>query len=59
MYVANTKVVDKIKQIGGKNFDAQFIQKVTTALSNQSLAKSATTVINLSSYLPDNEYDYE
>ena len=59
MYVANTKVVDKIKQIGGKNFDAQFIQKVTTALSNQSLAKSATTVINLSSYLPDNIYDYE
>jgi len=47
------------QQIGGDEFDGQWIDKSYTISSSYTLAPDAKTTFSLSSYLPNDSYDYE
>lgn len=58
-YISNIKLNNEIYQIGGDNFDGQWVKKHTTIVSGTSWKSKTNYNYSLSSYLPDDDYDYE
>ena len=58
-------VIEKIsiggtaQQIGGDNFDGQWVESLATLSSSFTLAPDGSKTFSLTSYLPDSTYDYE
>lgn len=48
-----------IQRVGGDEFNGQWIDKSYTISSSYTLAPDAKTTFSLSSYLPNDDYDYE
>lgn len=58
-YISNINTKGQTLEIGGKNFDGQWVMKTYTMCSGVTLAKSAQNAYDISSYLPNDGYDYE
>ncbi len=58
-YISNIKVNNVAYSIGGNNFDGDWIGSNFTIVSDSTLSGNSCTPYSLSSYLPDDGYDYE
>ena len=58
-YISNINANDKIYPIGGDNFDGEWIPSRYIILNGATLSGGSCAPYSLSSYLPDDGYDYE
>lgn len=59
MYISDIESNGISQKIGGDNFDGPWVVKYLTIFDNKSIAASNRTTYSLSSYLPNDNYDYE
>lgn len=57
--IENISIGGSTQAIGGDEFDGQWVEDVLTLSSSFTLSPGATKTFSLSSYLPDDGYDYE
>lgn len=58
-YISNITTLQGNQVIGGKNFDGDYSNCWDTVCSNVTIAAGKQIVYDISSYLPDDGYDYE
>lgn len=58
-YISKIKTNKQELEIGGKNFNGSWTMKTYAVCSNYTLAGSGQVVYDISSYLPNDGYDYE
>lgn len=58
-YINSIKVNNQEYEIGGDNFDGQWVAKTTDIFAPGTIAQEKSLTIDISSYLPDNKYNYE
>ena len=58
-YINSLKMNNQEYEIGGENFNGQWVVKSQNIMAARTLAQEQKLTINIASYLPDNKYDYE
>lgn len=58
-YISKIKTLSGEQEIGGYNFDGQWVLKTGSMCSGVTLAGNSQVVYDVSSYLPNDGYDYE
>lgn len=58
-YISKINAKGQELEIGGKNFDGEWVLKTGSICTGVTLAGGAQTVYDISSYLPNDGYDYE
>lgn len=58
-YISKVNVKGTATTIGGDNFDGPWVYKSTTLVSSTSITNGTYTTVDLSSYLPNDTYNYE
>ena len=59
MYISDIESNGIPQKIGGDNFDGPWVVKYWAIFDNKSIPASNRTIYSLSSYLPNDSYDYE
>lgn len=57
-YIGNINIGNGAIQISGDNFDGNTVNSTYTILNDVTLSGNSINTYDLSSYLPDNDYDY-
>lgn len=58
-YISKINTKGQELEIGGKNFDGEWVLKTSSICTGVTLAGGAQTAYDISSYLPNDGYDYE